>query len=76
MKTRFMSGVASQNLGTSVYSFCTGTRVYLSATEDMEPAAERHGQASCEFLAWLQEFVYTGSWRLLSEQASWPCQVV
>jgi len=31
-----MSGVASQNLGTSVYSFCTGTRVYLSATEDME----------------------------------------
>ena len=40
------------------------------------PLAERHGQASCEFLAWLQEVAYTGSLRLLSEQASWICQVV
>ena len=39
------------------------------------PLAERHGQASCEFLARLQEVAYTGSLRLLSEQASWICQV-
>jgi len=37
------------------------------------PSAERHGQASCEFLAQLQEVAYTGSLCLLSEQASWLC---